>query len=203
MSKVQIFVEGIADQKFLQDLIEEWYGVKLTIGNLSKTGNILETQGKDVFKTEDKLKKLTQIFELNRLSGVQNLVIFDADTYAETHTYISKINEAQNFDFFLFPNNESDGDLEALLENIIHPDNRAIFDCWRNYEECLAPNFTTPARKTKIYAYLEAILGESKSQKEQIKEMKRDYRNTAHWVLDSEQMTILQPLKSFLDAYFL
>ena len=165
MSKVQIFVEGIADQKFLQDLIEEWYGVKLTIGNLSKTGNILETQGKDVFKTEDKLKKLTQIFKLNRLSEVQNLVIFDADTYA----YISSINEAQNFDFFLFPNNESDGDLETLLENIINPKNRAIFDCWQSYEECLSPKFTTSARRTKIYGYLEAILGESKSQKEQIR----------------------------------
>ncbi len=203
MSKVQIFVEGIADQKFLQDLIEEWYGVKLTIGNLSKTGNILETQGKDVFKTEDKLKKLTQIFKLNRLSGVQNLVIFDADTYAETHAYISSINEAQNFDFFLFPNNESDGDLETLLENIINPKNRAIFDCWQSYEECLSPKFTTPARKTKIYGYLEAILGESKSQKEQIKEIKRDYRNSAHWILDSQQMAILQPLKLFLDNYFL
>lgn len=28
MNNIQIFVEGIADQKFFQDLIHEWYDVK-------------------------------------------------------------------------------------------------------------------------------------------------------------------------------
>jgi hypothetical protein len=55
---------------------------------------------------------------------------------------------------------------------------------------------TTPAKKTNIYGYLEALLGESKSQKELIKEPKRNYENTQHWNLDGEY---LGALKGFLE----
>ena len=58
------------------------------------------------------------------------------------------------------------------------------------------PPLTTPAKKTKIYGYLEALLGESKSQKELIKEANRNYDNTQHWNLDAEY---LEPLKEFLN----
>ena len=51
------------------------------------------------------------------------------------------------------------------------------------------------AKSTKIYGYLEALLGESKSQKELIKEANRNYENPQHWTLDSEY---LEPLKQFL-----
>ncbi|MDR3341410.1 MAG: hypothetical protein LBT14_01245 [Treponema sp.] len=49
--------------------------------------------------------------------------------------------------------------------------------------------------KTKIYAYLEVLLGETKKEKEKIKERERDYKNNEHWNLDSE---FLVPLKNFL-----
>lgn len=58
------------------------------------------------------------------------------------------------------------------------------------------PPLTTPAKKTKIYGYLEALLGDSKSQKEKIKEANRNYENTLHWDLDAEYM---KPLKVFLE----
>ena len=48
----------------------------------------------------------------------------------------------------------------------------------------------------KIYGYLEALLGETKSQKELIKEANRNYENTQHWNLDSEY---LEPLRMFLE----
>jgi len=48
---------------------------------------------------------------------------------------------------------------------------------------------TIPAKKTKIYGYLEALLGESHSQKELIKERKREYLNTNHWRLDNPTIT--------------
>ena len=47
----------------------------------------------------------------------------------------------------------------------------------------------------KIYGYLEALLGETKSQKELIKEANRNYENTQHWNLDAEY---LEPLKTFI-----
>ena len=51
------------------------------------------------------------------------------------------------------------------------------------------------ARSIKIYAYLETLLGKSKSQKKLIKDPNRNYENPQHWKLDSEY---LEPLKSFL-----
>ena len=50
------------------------------------------------------------------------------------------------------------------------------------------------AKNTKIYGYLEALLGETKSQKELIKEANRNYENPQHWNLDAEY---LEPLKAF------
>ena len=47
----------------------------------------------------------------------------------------------------------------------------------------------------KIYGYLEALLGETKSQKELIKEANRNYENAQHWNLDAEY---LEPLKSYI-----
>ena len=57
---------------------------------------------------------------------------------------------------------------------------------------------TVPAKKTKIYGYLEALLGASNKEKEKIKDKKRDYKNTKHWNLDS---VYLNPLKEFLSKH--
>ena len=51
----------------------------------------------------------------------------------------------------------------------------------------------------KIYGYLEALLGETKSQKELIKEANRNYENPQHWNLDAEY---LKPLRKFLETTF-
>lgn len=48
----------------------------------------------------------------------------------------------------------------------------------------------------KIYGYLEALLGETKSQKELIKEANRNYENPQHWNLDARYLT---PLKKFIE----
>ncbi|MCY7358318.1 MAG: hypothetical protein LH609_12840, partial [Rudanella sp.] len=123
----------------------------------------------------------------------------------------------RNFHYFLLPYNgehpeglRNNGDLETLLQEIICPDNQVILDCWEAYESCLldkpskmtvSGKFTLPARKTKIYAYLEALVGESKRQKAKIKEENRDYRHPKHWNLNPTQPA-LQPLKAFLDQFF-
>lgn len=51
------------------------------------------------------------------------------------------------------------------------------------------------SKNTKIYGYLEALLGETKSQKELIKEANRNYENPQHWNLDTKY---LEPLNVFL-----
>lgn len=52
------------------------------------------------------------------------------------------------------------------------------------------------SKNTKIYGYLEALLGETKSQKELIKETNRNYENSLHWNLEAEY---LEPLKAFFE----
>lgn len=47
----------------------------------------------------------------------------------------------------------------------------------------------------KTCDYIEALLGETKSQKELIKEANRNYENTQHWNLDAD---FLEPLKGFI-----
>ena len=80
----------------------------------------------------------------------------------------------------------------------------SVMDCWQTYEGELEkvripsktpPTLTIPAKKTKIYAYLETLLGKTRSQKELIKDAKRDYENTQHWNLVAEY---LLPLKKFI-----
>lgn len=48
------------------------------------------------------------------------------------------------------------------------------------------------AKSIKIYGYLEALLGESKSQKELIKEANRNYENPQHWNLDAGYLELLK-----------
>jgi hypothetical protein len=57
---------------------------------------------------------------------------------------------------------------------------------------------TVPAKKSKIYAYLEALLGETREQKELIKDPKRNFSNVEHWDLDS---VYLNGLKEWLGQF--
>jgi hypothetical protein len=142
-------------------------------------------------------------------NGGINLVIFDADKDFESRkqeieNWKSKYGLA--FELFLFPNNQNAGAFENLLEKIVIDNNQPIFDCWNGFENCLQDNaskiigkkLTIPAKKTKIYAYLEVLLGETKKEKEMIKDPKRDYKNKDHWNLNSEFLILL---KEFLLKY--
>lgn len=202
MKRVQIFVEGIADAKFLKDFVANTYKIDLEIGKVgseSANPDILIVGGKD------KIYMVSNLFKENEINGIANIVIFDADNFAEENPkFIQYQTKYAIDDYFLLPNNQGDGDLETLLVQIINPEHQGIFDCWAGYEDCLrshkGKNYTTPARKTKIYAYLEALLGESKNQKKKIKEAEREYSNTSHWNLNAPA---LNNLKTFLDTFFI
>lgn len=71
-------------------------------------------------------------------------------------------------------------------------------DFWDNIPYSVSSPLTIPAKKTKIYAYLETLLGKSKTQKKLIKDANRNYENTQHWNLDAEY---LESLKDFLMKY--
>nr|WP_321377924.1 DUF3226 domain-containing protein [uncultured Bacteroides sp.] len=202
---IKIFVEGIADIRFIENYVDFLYGIKLS------KNDAIETKGWNNLITQ---KGTGQAYinqmNINSDNGGINLVIFDADTDAETRrSDILKWKKENSLDFelFLFPNDKDTGALEDLLEQIINPKNSSIFGCLSDYEMCLGGSkiegrtepLTTPAKKTKIYGYLEALLGKARKEKDLIKEANRNYLNEDHWNLSSEA---LNPLKDFLDKYF-
>ena len=206
--RFQIFVEGDADKKFLSDYYHHLFSENAPKNCITHTGELSNEKTGGYRKLLDEANLLNM--RSNIANGGVNLVIFDADEDFETRRkelLAYKEEYGVEFELFLLPNNKDAGELENLLENIINPNNRPIFDCWENYEQELVkldipgrtpPPLTTPAKKTKIYGYLEALLGESKSQKKMIKESERKYENTRHWNLDAEY---LKPLKEFLEMH--
>ena len=196
--KFNVFVEGLSDARFFKQYINHLFGETVADERL------VILKGWDNLKTEASALRMRSM----SANGGVNLVIVDADNDFQARKdeieRWRKENEVQ-FELFLLPNNQDAGALEDLLENIINPNNHPILDCWKHYEQELVqldipgstpPPLTTPAKKTKIYGYLEALLGETKSQKELIKEANRNYENLQHWNLDAEY---LEPLKMFLE----
>lgn len=193
-----IFVEGVADARFFKQYISHVFGEEVV------DERIVILKGWDNLKTEASALRMKSM----TANGGVNIVIVDADKDFQARIgEIEKWKQSNDVEFesFILPNNHDAGALEDLLENIINPNNRPILDCWEDYEKELVkldipgrtpPPLTTPAKKTKIYGYLEALLGESNSQKELIKEVNRDYKEKLHWNLDAEY---INPLKDFME----
>lgn len=198
---VRIFVEGDADVKFIKDVVGYFYGKQLNNNDLNSTG------GWDKIKSQKNEGELIRNKLIENADG-KNLIIFDADNdYKTRKIEIEKWRDVYKLDFelFLFPNDKDNGELEDLLEKIIIPENKPIFDCWVEYEKCLGTlsakriqPLTIPAKKSKIYSYLETLVGSSNSEKEKIKDRNRDFSNEEHWELNSKD---LNPIKMFLDKY--
>ena len=149
----------------------------------------------------------------NTSESIVNLVIFDADTTTSGGGFSNRKTEIEgwktkyelDFELFLFPDNGTDGALEDLLERIINPRNEPVFECWKRFEDCLPTKdtctknpLTIPAKKSKIYAYMEVLHGDSNKEKEKIKDHNRDFKNTLHWDL---KVAALKPLREFLHGY--
>jgi len=201
MNKFQIIVEGTADKKFFEDYYRHLFHENAPDGSITLPIKDDKTGGYQKLFSENGINTLKEGMDY----GATNLVIFDADDDIEARRKeLLSIRDRYGveFELFLLPNNQDAGALEDLLEHIINPNNQPIFDCWRHYEDELVqqeipgrtpPPLTIPAKKTKIYGYLEALL-EAK-QKDLIKERNRNYENPQHWNLDAEY---LKPLKEFL-----
>ena len=197
-----IFVEGIADEVFFKQYLHHLYGVIVPNNSIQRLNGWTNLKG----------STWQQRMRTNMANGGTNIVIIDADDDIDVRrSDILSWRQQHGLDFelFLLPNNKDKGALEDLLEKIINQDNKCIFECWENYEKELVkqeiswrtpPPLTTPAKKTKIYGYLEALLGESQAQKNLIKEKERDYENAQHWNLDA---AYLEPLKGFLEQHLL
>jgi hypothetical protein len=71
-------------------------------------------------------------------------------------------------------------------------------DCLPTKTTCTKNPLTIPAKKSKIYAYMEVLHGETKAEKGKVKDPKRDFKNTQHWDLNA---TAIKPLRDFLHQH--
>lgn len=190
-----LYVEGIADKVFFKQYLQYCFGIVVP------EERIVNLEGWTNIKGLTALRRMRSTTD----NGGVNIALLDADKDIDARRKDIlewKQEHAVEFELFLLPNNHDAGTLEDLLENIINPNNRPIFDCWEHYEQELVqtdipgrtpPPLTTPAKKTKIYGYLEALL--EREQKDLIKERNRNYENPQHWNLDAKY---LEPLKAFI-----
>jgi hypothetical protein len=105
------------------------------------------------------------------------------------------------FDLFLMPNNQEEGDFEMLLEAIINQDHRKIIDCHISFEDCIKENkdYLTPNRKARIYSYITSF---KRTQKEN-----EDFKNKGNWFFENQEYwnfgaNELDHLKIFLRQCF-
>ena len=180
MNNIKIFVEGIADKKFLSDYIKHILPEFMVIDN--KTIIACGGWAGIYNEKDDTAETIRKTIIKNTNDYGINIVIFDADNnFEDKKKEIEKWRSDFNlsFELFLFPNNRDNGTLENLLEEIIPEKNRPISDCWEGYEKCLKSKtiegrekpLTTPAKKNKDIRVSRSLVGrqqkrEGKNQRE-------------------------------------
>ncbi|MBC7554250.1 MAG: hypothetical protein H7257_09745 [Taibaiella sp.] len=208
LQKHRIFVEGKADQVFIRDMLKLFYDISLNEEQLPQI--IININGKDRLH-----KFVPTLQEINngKRNGGNNLVIFDSDYYEidsgiETRqSWLEGLKSELGIKFqcFLFTDKkEKEGTIESLLETCIHPEHKGIFSCWEGFEQCVkgvSEKYTIPAKKSKIYLYLECLHGPTKKEKDKIKDPNRDFLEEGIWNFDVINNPLLNELKIFLDKH--
>ena len=156
--------------------------------------------------------------KLAQETGEQVIVIVDADTVAKGYGYNKRKEEIEkgmatnsiSFSYFIYPNNNDNGDVETLMEAAaLYAPNKVFFDCYNDYEICLRgvkddngeSIYNIPNLKGKVYAYAAAQTIYDTQQKQRIPLIKKMgggnwlFDNKDYWNLDVDA---LQPLKDFL-----
>ena len=150
-------------------------------------------------------------FKENTDNGFANLVIFDADEERNGGGFAIRQAEIQalksdsiDFDLFLWPNNQTNGDFELLLSKIVNPEHQCLLDCYEHFEDEVRANdpeeekYDTPGRKGEMYSYI-SLQKMSQKQKGYLSKGYWMFDNPKYWDLSSEE---LNPLVDFLNKYF-
>ena len=153
---------------------------------------------------KDNLPKQEIQLKQNLLENNHVAVLFDADEQENKGGFSQRLSTIQSqleqmqvtAPVFLWPNNQDDGDFEMMLEHIVRADiHEVFFDCFRDYESCVALNYKTPNRKGKFHAFVTAQKGLSKSKRDKIGHGNWLFDDSSMWNLDTPY---LAPLKAFL-----
>jgi hypothetical protein len=147
--------------------------------------------------------------------GGLNLVIYDADHPSDSptekqdtgnHGIIAcrkKLEAIKNdfgvdFDYHIWPDNQSNGELEDLLIQLIPSPFDPLLECIKSYSDCLKQsgisNIETPSLKEKINTYCYATAHAKTARK-------RDYKDENFWNLNISENLGLATFKNFLDKF--
>lgn len=119
---------------------------------------------------KDHITHFKSKFDENTLQGGRNLVLFDADAPDTGGGFAARKAELEatlslmdvNADVCLWPNNQEDGDFETMLDHIVRRDLHAqFFDCFADYEACVAKSYNTPNRKGKFHTFIRSKIPHS------------------------------------------
>lgn len=153
---------------------------------------------------KDNLSKMENHMHQNRLEGNSIAILFDADAPSNNGGYAKRITEIQtqllsiriSAPIFLWPNNQDDGDFEVMLEKVVRQDeHRLFFDCFHDYESCVASKYKIPNRKGKFHTFISAQKGLCKKQRDLIGRGNWLFEDNTLWNLESDY---LESLKNFL-----
>ena len=204
---VKIFIEGknknVPESEFVQAILN----------NISIPSDKYELVHVDGYKNlmDSVNTSNIGIMRSNTDAGGKNIVLFDADTTKNNGGFQNRREELLarkeelhlEFDLFLWPNNNDDGDVEVLMESIAKRDlYSGFFDCFERYEHCLSrwkdkndkPIYSTPNRKAKLYAYFHTI-PISKTKKNLFGHGIWKWEDKEIWNMESESLI---PIKEFL-----
>lgn len=204
---IRIFCEGVSDQRFLRDFLKAHYQIDISDKDL-KNNKFIENLG-SWNKLKIQKEKITESF-----SEYTSLIFLDADDekvtdkagFDKTINFVNDLMSEWNwekYDVFVLPNHQDNGTVEDLLENIINFKNKKIFDCWEGFEDCLSKDYslTIPAKKSKIYSYLECLHGVTNQEKDKCKDANRDFLNENLWDIKNLENPYISKIKEFLDKH--
>ena len=221
MATYTIYTEGVADVKFLEDILKARFDITALkpIKLIDKTAIIYFTinshtlilksfGGIGFFNGANNQDIISKDLERGTKDDKIAFVI-DADTEKHSGPYGGFVKRTQFFTttfrvtsdkVFLFPSNSQDGDLEVLLEKIIPKKNKVIFLSFEIYKKLLLISMrfldrkaNLPIRKVKIYSYLSVLEGS-----ELARDQFREYTKAENWNLHHYN---LNPLITFLTNF--
>ncbi len=212
---IKIFCEGITDQVFIADCIEHFYNItfqrETKHNNKDKLDILIANQIQIVeIGGCSKLNSELYIAELvdNHEKGGRNIVIFDADYnekpngnkgYKSCKQKLEDIirNKKLKFDYYIWPDNKNDGEIENLLRTLIPLDKECIYNCIDSHQTCLnglpLNNLKISELKERVGYYLYTCNLKSRPKE-------RDYKNIEYWDLDESKSDSLKLFKTFIDT---
>ncbi|MDI9319906.1 MAG: hypothetical protein QM530_05450 [Phycisphaerales bacterium] len=207
-SRIKFFVEGDADKVFLRDILQIKFSVQFDKAQLDEL--IVIARGFNGL--EKQIDEFKQIEQYKKREGGINIILFDADYsgreinhgFKEKSKYLIEQKARLGIEFvsFLFPDNLNDGTLETLLETCVQ--HKSIIECWKGFEDCVKSKgngYNVPANKTKVYAYLECLHGDTKAEKEMIKDKNRNFTERDKWVFDEVDNESIKKMFDFLNLH--